>query len=78
MKTKCIDCLACILLTQTLVRKYLRTQTHNVVDIVINFNHRIKINGNGIKKKPHKNTYIGLNYHIRREFPFTSYTCTYM
>lgn len=54
MKTKCIDCLACILLTQTLVRKYLRTQTHNVVDIVINFNHRIKINGNGIKKKPTK------------------------
>ena len=60
-----------------MVREYLRTQTHNVVDIVINFNHRIKINGNGIKNN-HKNTYIGLNYHIRREFPFTSYTCTYM
>ena len=63
MKTKCIDCLTCILLTQTLVREYLRTQTHNVVDIVINFNHRIKINGNGIKKTLQKYIYwLELSY----------------
>lgn len=59
---KGINCLTCILLTQTLVRKYLRTQTHNV-DIVINFNHRIKINGNGIKKNLQKYIYwLELSY----------------
>ena len=48
-----------------MVREYLRTQTHNVVDIVINFNHRIKINGNGIKN-PQKYIYwLELSYKKR-------------